>query len=417
MSKSKEVEDFARDRLRPYVEIPAFREYLKGQILEWEAWHRSQVEEIRRHEIARDYDKEQLDRAISQGVLDPEDKDDVYVLSYEWHKYEVTSIPENFEFKLVAEGEPVLFQEASVAAMVALFWCDINHSSKLVPDYSTLPGFDPLDPYGPFNKYLFEQWRNPVPGRYKHIHWFVDAAIKTYESRIVSGGVEETGLDSIVIVNAIQAIPEANQALQVSPPISEVTPPHVQPISTDDSLDETRIEGCSDKRVESPPGTHRHTAKERETAFDEPTDPTNAIPGERKVRQEPVAKAYGSTESDGDTVVPPAKQESQVEINDNHPKGDELPPPKYDPDSADWILSETLCDVINIKAATIAKYRRPRNCGEDRKDEFGNWNVDCVGKFRRQVNSKGSVAYYRPAMSESYRARLTYAESQKRPKS
>lgn len=271
MSKSEKVEDFARDRLRPYVEIPAFREYLKGQILEWEAWYSSQVEEIRWHEIARGDAKERLDRAISQGTFDPEDeeKDLANVLRYDWHEYEVTSIPANFEFKLVAEGEPVLFQEASVAAMVALFWCDINHSSMLVPDYSTLPGFDPLDPYGPFNKYLFEQWRNPVPGRYKHIHWFVDAAIKTYESRIVSGGVEETGLDSIVIVNAIQAIPEANQALQVNPPISEVTPPHVQPISTDDSLNETRIEGSSDKRVESPPGTDRHTAKERETAFDE----------------------------------------------------------------------------------------------------------------------------------------------------
>jgi hypothetical protein len=222
------------------------------------------------------------------------------VLSYEWHEDEVTSIPRNFEFKLVAEGEPFLFHAASVAAMVALFWCDINHSNKLVPDYPTLPDFDPLDPYGPFNKYLFEQWNSPVPGRYEHIDWFVDAAINAYESKI-----------------------------------------------------------------------------------------------------------------DGDSVVPPTKQESQVEIDDNRPEGDELPPPEYDPNSVDWILSETLCDVINIKAATIADYRKARKCGEDRKDEFGNWNVDCVGKFRRQVNSKGSVAYYRPAMSESYKAKLTYAESQK----
>jgi hypothetical protein len=181
----------ARERLRPYVEKSAFREYLKERILEWEAWHRSQVDEIRMHEIARDYDKERLDRAISQGILDPEDKDDVYVLSYEWHKYEVTSLPENFEFKLVAEGEPVLFHAASVAAMVALFWCDINHSSKLVPDYSTLPDFDPLDPYGPFNNYLFEQWRNPVPGRYERIDWFVDAAIKEYVRASESGGVKQ----------------------------------------------------------------------------------------------------------------------------------------------------------------------------------------------------------------------------------
>jgi hypothetical protein len=145
-------------------------------------------------------------------------------------------------------------------------------------------------------------------------------------------------------------------------------------------------------------------------------DEARAIISQRRAAQEPVAKAYGSTESDGDTVVPPAKQESQVEINDNHPKGDELPPPKYDPNSADWILSETLCDVINIKAATIAKYRRPRNCGEDKKDEFGRWNVDCVGKFRRNVTHKRSVAYYRPAMSSLYQAKLEYAESQKRQK-
>ena len=142
----------------------------------------------------------------------------------------------------------------------------------------------------------------------------------------------------------------------------------------------------------------------------------NPLISPQSVNQAPVSISNGSTESDGDSVVPPAKQESQVEINDNHPKGDELPPPKYDPNSADWILSETLCDVINIKATTIADYRKARKCGEDRKDEFGNWNVDCVGKFRRQVNSKGSVAYYRPAMSESYKARLTYAESQKRQK-
>jgi len=97
--------------------------------------------------------------------------------------------------------------------------------------------------------------------------------------------------------------------------------------------------------------------------------------------------------------------------DDKHPKGDASPPPKYDPNSVDWILSETLCNVIGIKASTITEYRKPRKCGKDRIDEFGSWNVDCVGKFRRQVNRKGSVAYYRPAMSDSYKARLTYAES------
>lgn len=179
----------ARKQLRPYVDNPSFRKYVKEQILEWEMWHRSEVDEIRRHEIWRDQDKERLDHAISQGILDPEDKDDVYVLSYEWHKYEVTLIPENLEFRLVAEREPVCFQEASVAAMVAMFWCDINGSSMLVPDYSKQPDFDFLEPDGPFSKYLSEQRRNPIQGRYKHIDWFVEAAIKAYESTIASGGV------------------------------------------------------------------------------------------------------------------------------------------------------------------------------------------------------------------------------------
>ena len=127
---------------------------------------------------------------ISQGIVDPEDPDDICVLSYEWHKYEVTSIPENFEFRLIAEREPVCFQDASIAAMVALFWCDINHSNMLVPDYDKQPDFDFLDPYGTFQKCLFEQWEKPIQGRYKQIHWFVEAAIKAYESRIANDGVD-----------------------------------------------------------------------------------------------------------------------------------------------------------------------------------------------------------------------------------
>jgi hypothetical protein len=196
LNPTESVDNFdvarAREQLRPFVEIPAFREYLKKQILKWEAWHRSQVEEIRRHEIARDYDKEQLDRAISQGILDPEDKDNVYVLSYEWHKDEVTSIPENFEFKLVAEGEPVLFHPAGVAATVAMFWCDINHSGLLVPDYSMLPDFDFLEPDGLFSKLLSEQLASPIPGRYKRIHWFVEAVIKVFSITIKGDLLEQS---------------------------------------------------------------------------------------------------------------------------------------------------------------------------------------------------------------------------------
>jgi hypothetical protein len=399
MSKSKEVEDFARDRLRPYVETPAFREYLKGQILEWEAWYSSQVEEIRWHEIARGDAKERLDRAISQGTFDPEDeeKDLANVLRYDWHEYEVTSIPANFEFKLVAEGEPVLFQEASVAAMVALFWCDINHSSKLVPDYSKLPDFDPLDPYGPFNKYLFEQWRNPVPGRYKYIHWFVDAAIHAYESRIVSGGVEETGSDSIVIVHASQAIPEANQALQVSPPISEVTPPHVQPISTDDSLDETRIEGCSDKRVESPPGTHRHTAKERETAFDEPTDPTNAIPGQPKRDVKTASNA--DTQASHSTGQAETNQQELVEMERNTPA--------LDTGSINWIAARKKNQKkLGYPTNTLSTYRLKSSGGRQLSPYFG---VDKDGRrWRRQPDkTEESTVYYFANDIEKYQPKAS----------
>ncbi len=102
-----------------------------------------------------------------------------------------------------------------------------------------------------------------------------------------------------------------------------------------------------------------------------------------------------------------------VKYDSNEPDLKNLPPPKYDPNSLDWILSETLCEVLKIRASTITEYRKPRKCGKDRIDEFGNWNIDCVGKFRRRVNSKGSVAYYRPDMTDSYKAKLSYAESQR----
>ncbi len=182
----------ARKQLRPYVEITAFREYLKEQILKWETWHQSQGDEIRMHESCRDHDKEQLENGIRQGTVDPDDPDDTYVLSYEWHKFEVSSIPKDLEFRLVAEGEPICFQEASIAAMVALFWCDINRLNMLVPDYDKQPDFDFLDPYGTFQKYLFEQREKPIQGRYKHIDWFVEAAIKAYESTSAKNGVGQS---------------------------------------------------------------------------------------------------------------------------------------------------------------------------------------------------------------------------------
>jgi hypothetical protein len=91
---------------------------------------------------------------------------------------------------------------------------------------------------------------------------------------------------------------------------------------------------------------------------------------------------------------------------------DNSQPPEYDAGSTDWILSESLCKLLNIKATTISDYRKARKCGEDKHDKFGKWNRDCVGTFRRNVNKKHGVAYYRPLMSETYKAKLTYAESQ-----
>ena len=142
-----------------------------------------------------------------------------------------------------------------------------------------------------------------------------------------------------------------------------------------------------------------------------------SIIDQRRVHKEPVSNPNGIAESDGDSVSQSTATEKPTETDDKLSEMiDESPPPQYDPNSVDWILSETLCDVINIKARTIADYRKPGKCGEDRIDKFGSWNVDCIGKFRRQVNRKGSVAYYRPAMSSAYTAKLEYAESQKRQK-
>jgi hypothetical protein len=144
-------------------------------------------------------------------------------------------------------------------------------------------------------------------------------------------------------------------------------------------------------------------------------DEAHAIISQRRVHQKSLANSNGKDQSDDVSVLPSSKRENPTKTDDQLLKEpDESPLPKYDPtNSADWILSETLCNVIGIKASTITEYRKPRKCGKDRIDEFGSWNTDCVGKFRRNVNSKGSVAYYRPSMSDTYKAKLAYAESQK----
>lgn len=141
-------------------------------------------------------------------------------------------------------------------------------------------------------------------------------------------------------------------------------------------------------------------------------DRAHAIISHRRIHPQSVATS--NTRSADGSILPPTKSEPPTEAGEQAKKVDELPPPKYDPDSADWILSEILCKLLDIKASTITEYRKPRKCGKDRSDEFGSWNIDCVGVFRRKVNSKKSVAYYRPAMSDPYKAKLAYAESQKK---
>ena len=104
---------------------------------------------------------------------------------------------------------------------------------------------------------------------------------------------------------------------------------------------------------------------------DDQSDPTNPIIDQRRVHKEPVANPNGIAKSDGDSDELSSKTEKPTETDDKPPNmTDESPPPKYDPNSADWILSETLCKVLDIKASTIVGYRKPRECGEDTIDEF-----------------------------------------------
>ena len=274
----------ARQQLRPYVEITKFREYLKEQILKWETWHQSQVDEIRKHESWLDHDKEQLEH-IRQGTGDPDDPDNTYVGSDEWHKDEVASIRENLEFRLVAEREPVCFEEVSIAAIVAMFWCDINRSSLLVPDY------DFLEPYGPFSKYLSEQWKKPIQGRYKHIHWFVEAAIKKYESRIANDGVDA----AISLRMSDIAATELKSDQQSNQKPSEIETAGLETVTTADI------------------GTKNSTnPKEQEVSLCETA--TVAQPSE-VLKEHSDAPKQGATESEQDAALKPIDK-AKVERND-----------------------------------------------------------------------------------------------------
>jgi len=173
----------AREQLRPHVELPSFREYLKSQILEWELWHLSHTEEINEYVGLRDKAHQELKELQGRDFRHSEVLGDFDPLGhaeicYENYRDVAAWLIDDPEYKLVADREPVLFKEASIAAIVALFWCDVNHSTMLAPEY------DFLEPEGPFIEYLREQWQNPIRGRYKHIDWFVEATTSLYECTI-----------------------------------------------------------------------------------------------------------------------------------------------------------------------------------------------------------------------------------------
>lgn len=179
--------DLAREQLRPYVEVAAFREYLKDQIIKWEVWHRSHTEEINEYEGLRDKLHQELIELNGRDFRHSDDPADFDPLDhaetcYENYRDIAAGLKDDPEYKLVADRDPVLFKEASVASIVALFWCDVNDSTLLVPEY------DFFGPEGPFIEYLREQWGKPIQERYKHIDWYVEAAINIYERTIKSDG-------------------------------------------------------------------------------------------------------------------------------------------------------------------------------------------------------------------------------------
>lgn len=89
-------------------------------------------------------------------------------------------------------------------------------------------------------------------------------------------------------------------------------------------------------------------------------------------------------------------------------------PPKYDPDSDNWIISSRIIKLLKIKSSTIANGRKPSVIGKDRSDEHGRWNSDSIGVFRRAVNPQKGVAYYLPQMSNGYREKLKEATKKSR---
>jgi hypothetical protein len=273
------VAALAREQLRPYVKIPEFRQYVKEQITQWELWHRSHTEQINEHEGLRDNLHQELKELQGRDLRHSDDPADVDPLGcaetcYEGHRDVAAWLKDDPEYKLVADREPVLFKEASVASIVALFWCDVNDSTLLVPKY------DFLGPKRPFIGYLREQWEKPIHGRYKHIDWFVQAAVEAYERK---GPVAPQAEESVDTADEMQ---EALTPTESSHPVPErttlkqpsgsgnadaeakLTPTvgheAVEPETTESTTTEQKkpvIESEENKKIQSKDDLHRTTQK------------------------------------------------------------------------------------------------------------------------------------------------------------
>jgi len=269
----------AREQLRPYVEINAFRQYVTEQITLWERWHFSQTEQIKEYEGRRDSLHQELKELQGRGFRrsdDPADFDPLghAEICYENYRDIAAGLTDDPEYKLVADREPVLFKEPSVAAIVALFWCDINHSTLLVPEY------DFLEREGPFIEHVRKQWRDPIDGRYIHIDWMVQAAVDAYERK---GPVDPQAEESFDTADKMQealapaesshAVPERTTLKQPSgngdaeaeaKPTLTVWDEAVQPETTASTTTEQKkpvIESEQNKKTQSNDDPHRTTQK------------------------------------------------------------------------------------------------------------------------------------------------------------
>ena len=206
-----------REQLQHFVKMPAFRLYVKEQITQWELWHRSHTEEIREHEGLRDKFHQELKELQDRDLRHSDDPADFDPLSFSEHCYELhrdvaAGLKDDPEYKLVADREPVIFKEASVAAIVALFWCDVNHSTLLVPEY------DFLEPEGPFIEHVRKQWRDPIDGRYIHIDWMVQAAVDAYARK---GPVAPQAEESVAPQAEESVAPQAEESVDTADEIQE----------------------------------------------------------------------------------------------------------------------------------------------------------------------------------------------------